>query len=56
MVHISVSQTLCLIVQKENVNGYEIKIDLMKKYKTINQGKIEAKHLNIYENALLHWT
>lgn len=56
MVHISVSQTLCLIIQKENVNGYEIKIDLMKKYKTINQRKIEAKHLNIYGNALLHWT
>lgn len=47
MDQISVSQTLCLIIQKENVNGYEIKIDLMKKYKIINQRKVEAKHLNI---------
>lgn len=54
MVNISVSQTLCLIIQKENVNGYEIKIDLMKKYKTMHQRKVEAKHLNIYGNALLH--
>lgn len=46
MVQISVSQTLFLIIQKENVNEDEIKIDLMKKYKTINQRKVEAlKHL-----------
>lgn len=32
MVQISVSQTLFLIIQKENVNEDEIKIDLMKKY------------------------
>lgn len=47
MVQIFVSQTLCLIIKKENVNRDEIKIDLMKKYKTINQRKVEAKHLNI---------
>lgn len=55
MVQISVSQSLFLIIQKENVNEDEIKIDLMKKYKTINQRKVEAKHLNIDRNALLHW-
>lgn len=55
MVQNSVSQTLFLIIQKENVNEDEIKIDLMKKYKAINQRKAETKHLNIYGNALLHW-
>lgn len=53
MVQISVSQTLFLIIQKENVNEDEIKIDLMKKYKTINHRKVEAKHLNI--RALCLW-
>lgn len=55
MVQNSVSLTLFLIIQKENVNGDQIKIDLMKKYKTINQRKVGAKHFNIYGNALLHW-